>query len=347
MQTLEISTISPEEYILGEIQKFEQPEDKLQALASQCQSIQVAGIADKDGYEAAKNHWRTLKGTRLAIEAKRKELKEIHVQTGKAIDNEAKRLSQIIEPSELEMEALWRAVDEEKERLRLEEIRSKEAKINGRIAALFQKGFAFNGIDYTLPGLVMNSGKIAEFTDKEWDLFMAAADDELRKEAQRKAEEARLLAEQQAEEARIKAAQEEEARAKAEAERKAQEEENQRMRAENERMRAENEKLAREKREAELKALQAEKDRRESEYKIAEEKRQEQLRLDAIAKAEAETKRLAALMPEKHKLNSFALALLAIEWPEVIEAESIQIVEQAKAKMHTAIDMLQNYFNHQ
>ena len=269
------------------------------------------------------------------------------MQTGKAIDNEAKRLSQIIEPSELEMEALWRAVDEEKERLRLEEIRAKEAKINGRIAALFQKGFAFNGIDYTLPGLVMNSGKIAEFTDKEWDLFMAAADDELRKEAQRKAEEARLLAEQQAEEARIKAAQEEEARAKAEAERKAQEEENQRMRAENERMRAENEKLAREKREAELKALQAEKDRRESEYKIAEEKRQEQLRLDAIAKAEAETKRLAALMPEKHKLNSFALALLAIEWPEVIEAESIQIVEQAKAKMHTAIDMLQNYFNHQ
>ncbi len=284
----------------------------------------IAGVEDAEGYRRVHEARMTVKGTRVEIEKKRKELKSEALEYGRRVDGEAKRLTGLLEPIESHLSQVEDAYAAEKERIRNEAKLKAEAEQRAKIEA-----------------------ELAEQRAKqEAEAAMLKAEQE--------AAAAKLKVEQDAEAARLRAERE-----KLEAERRAIEAERARQKAEQDRIdaqrRAEQEKLdaARREVEAEKKRLAdieaarlqkieeerlaaeraaelerakveaAERARREAEEKAAREAAAAKAKAEAEAAARAKAE---ALRPDREKLLAVAKAVSAIEVPAV----SPDAVETAK-----------------
>lgn len=87
-------------------------------LAERYMPLKIQGPDDAAGFEEVHTARMAVKKTRLAIEARRKELKEDALKYGKAVDGEAKRLTAQLEPIEGHLQAEEDAYKEAKERKR-------------------------------------------------------------------------------------------------------------------------------------------------------------------------------------------------------------------------------------
>ena len=269
-------------------------------------SLLITDIEDKEQFDAVHSARMTVKGKRVDVEKRRKELKADALAYGKLVDTEAKRITGKLEPIESHLDAEEKKVTDEQKRIKDEADRKEKEKIDKRIAE-------FAEFNVHLPFF-----DVAAMTDGYFDsrLIIARADFEAEQKrlageaAARKAESERLekvREKQEAEAARLKAERlifEDELR-KISADRKTLEAE---KAAEAQRKRQEEfEKQAVET--ARIAAEKAEKDRQEKEAWEAKEK-------------EEEHKRKLALRPDCDKLNDYADSLLSLVEPEVDSPEA-------------------------
>lgn len=316
---------------------FPVPSAKIAEWSKEFMPLKVASINDKMGLAAVHNARMVVKGARVDIEKRRKELKASSLEYGKKVDNAAKELTSLLEPIEKHLEDQEAIVQREKDRIAAEEKAAWEAKINARIAALQEVG-----------AMVLTS-VLEAMSDEEFAAKLAASredkkrrdEEAARMEAERKEREEadrierERLAKEREELERQKAEQEkaaeeqrrieaervaaenaklEQQRLELEAEKRRQREEQEKLEAEKRRLEAED---AERKRQAEL---EEERKRAAEEARLAaieEQKRKEREEKERAEAEEKERKRIEALKPDHEKLMSVAAAVRAIEVPTV------------------------------
>lgn len=322
----DLQTTPLQEHIAAAISEYSPADAAIAQMSEEFMPLFINGVKDREGYKAVHAARMVVKGSRVAVEKKRKELKADALEFGRAVDAEAKRIFALLEPIESHLAAEEDAYKAERERIKREEEERRQAVIRERLEKLHAVGAQLLSAD------------VEQMDDEAFELALATAteahEERKRKEAEEAAERARLEAE--------------------EAEKRRQEEE--RLRVEREKLEADRaaqreaeEKLAAERRkvEEERARLEAEarKRREEAEAKAAAERAAQEAReraeREAKEKAEREAeeaKRRAALLPEAEKIRAFAALIEGLEVPEVECASALrEVVRQAADKVRELI----------
>lgn len=266
-------------------------------LSESYMALTIADENDKKGFEMVHAARMDVRGKRIAVEAKRKELKSASLEYGRVVDNEAKRLTALLEPIETHLENQEKIVTAEAERKKAEKKAAEGAKLQSRITALQALGA---GIDFA---------SIRDMTDDEYQLAMVKAQAAFDiAEAKRKVEKEaadKLAAEQKSERERLTVAQAEAEKAKREAD-AAKAAADKAIRDAQEAQR-----LAEVKAQAEMeRAAAIEKAKAEEAARIEAEAKAKAKREEEAAKAETERKaREEALKPEREKVQAIAKKL--------------------------------------
>lgn len=276
----------------------------------------IDGPTDTTGLAGAKVARRTVKTLRLAIETTRKDLKRPALEWGNAVDEEAKRLTDLIVQAEVPIDASIKAVEAEKREIKADALAARRALIDERFRALIAVGSTISlatveeldDSDYE----AVLAQETARFEEEEAERKRVADEAAEVKKAAEKVEANRLQAE-----AFEREKQESEYNEKLAADNKRRQDEAD-VKAEEERVKAAAERVEREAAEKKLAVAQAERDKLQAEKdeaerveaeRIAEKKRVEQERIDAEcqkAADEAEAKRLEEARPVIERLQEFA-----------------------------------------
>jgi hypothetical protein len=300
------------------IAAFENKKADLEQLKLKAVGLKITDINDKTTIVKVSGIRKELKAARVEIEKEGKLMRDQLTTINRGISAKEKELVSIIEPTERELMAQEKWVEDEKEKIRLEDERKEQERIQARVNQLAAYGFT------------IDINQIQTLSDDDFQSVLDDAKVEFDKEQAAKAEAERL--------------------AKEEAEKL------QREREELEQLRKEhNEREAKlkeeaDKIEAEKRAIEEAKQReiaakkREEELNKAREEAAEQARLQAIEdqKAEvarkAEAERLAkleqereeSLRPDKEKLQSLATTIAALQLPTVTDAKAQQITNDVQ-----------------
>jgi septal ring factor EnvC (AmiA/AmiB activator) len=306
-----------------EVVVYEQNESTLVEAAAKSRGLKILGVDDRKGYELVHAARMELKGYRVEIDKQRKQLTADALEWQRKVNAEAKRLTALIEPVELELHAEEKRVDDER------------AAIAKRL--LDERMTALAAFESVLPASVVEDMGDNEFTAVLED---AAQAHESRQRAIRIAQEEKARLDAEAAAAR-KAEEQRQAAARAEQDR-IQQAERERLAAERAELeqaqaaqRAEANRLAQERA-----AFEAEQARAARQRELEESRRQaaEQARKDAelmaeIAKQEAEERaarqaeeaaRIEKLKPEIERVRAFANSLEQLDVPEVWCADAIR-----------------------
>lgn len=330
--------------------KYQITKEQIKKAVETASLVTVEGPEDKKGMAVARENRLSLQKMRTTIEAKRKELKADALAYGRKVDSVAKELTAIITPEEQRLKELEETAAREAERLAELEKQAREVENKRRCDLLAKIGVMVPVIELQFMDAVAFE---AFYLGKKAD-FDAAKKAEEEAEAARKAEADRLakVAEEQAAQAAEIARQQAEL-AKKQAEQQA---ELDRQKAEIEAKQKAIEDAEREKREkclgwrtSQLALVNATMDqdemmaltdedfdalvavkRKEDEKRKAAEAKAEAFRKEQEAKAAAEeAARIAALAPDREKIDAYINAFSDVELPVL----SSKIVEQRVAQL--------------
>lgn len=210
--------------IENELKKFNVTDAAISELATQYMPLIVKGIDDKDGLKIVNAARKVVKGYRIDVDKRRKELNTDALAFQRRINEEAKRITALLEPIENHLAAEEKKIDDEIERIKLEKERAEAARFQARVISLTGLKFMFDGVHYystyldTFNNEVMKVSVLflKQMTDEVFNDFYenakhyfdieekAIAERKVREEADRKAlaeERARLdaIAKEQAE----------------------------------------------------------------------------------------------------------------------------------------------------
>jgi hypothetical protein len=296
-------------FIEQELKKFTVTDSVIAELVTEYKDLEITGLDDKAGYSAVRFARLKVKGYRVEVEHKRKELNVDAVEYKRRIDAEAKRISSQLEPLERKLHTQEQWFETEHENIKREKAEAKEKKNQERIAKLYAIGMTIKGTNIVLdiPGKLqiyelaaMTSDTDAQFHEIYTDLKFIYDEEQLFLKKQQEEVQLKWLEQQQA----LKKEQEalEIQRKEQEAERARLAEITRQQEAQAAILKAEADNQARQKwLEDETKriAIEQEKAAREKlaqEAKVVEEKR--------IAAEKKEAARLAR-MPDKKKLEAY------------------------------------------
>lgn len=358
-----------------QVAEWSATESVLREAVEATKGITVAANAEspKKGRDAVHASMMILANHRASIEKRRVELKAPILALGRLVDSEAKRLTEIIEPREIEMRKDRDAYDAEQKRIEAEakaEADRIEAEKKAIRAAALQKRVEQVVALGCVPSL--------DWLDVATDDAFAAQIAELEAAKAKRDEEARIAAEAKAEADRLEAeriaterkAQEEAAEAKRKADaaeaaerKRLQDIEDARRAAEQaeiDRARAELEtariKLAKEKEEADAaeaarqQKIQREADEKKEAERIAAQKaedarRAEQDRIEAEERAKVRTAEIEAEKPDREKLAGWAKAVAA-DIAAIPDVQSAQLGGEAEELRNDILNLL-NVFAHE
>lgn len=196
---------------------------QIESLKGQYLGLIVSDLNDRPAYIALKDGAKLAKNLRLSVENKRKELNEFPLKFQRAVNAEAKRITELLTPVEqhclAEVAKFEKAEEEEK--------RKEQA---ARHSALVNQGWIYNGSFYVCGPISMTVDQVMRLTEEGMSKALKHGQEEEERQA---AEKARMEAEQkrQAEEAERLRKEQEQLRAEQEAMRK-EREELERMKAE-------------------------------------------------------------------------------------------------------------------
>lgn len=177
--------------IKTELKKFNITDAAIQRLSDEYLPLKIESIADKKSYREVRKARLDIKSKRVAVENKRKELKADALAFGRAVDNEAKRITALLVPIEEHLSSQEKWVNDEKERIKQEELRKERERIQKMSDALAKYGTA---ISYEL---------LCEMSQDEYSCALEEAKHDWEQQQAKKEEEARL-AKMAAEEAELK-----------------------------------------------------------------------------------------------------------------------------------------------
>ena len=299
--------------------------------------LTITDLEDKDEFKAVHDARMVVKGHRVSVEKKRKELKKDALEWGRKVDGEAKRITELLEPIETHLQAEENKVVLEQRRIEAEEAEEEAKKRDKRFDDLLAVGVSMPIMEIAVMTddefQCLLSDKTFEFNEAEREKAEAEAAEKKRlakEAAERKAEDERLKKERVAQEAeakRQKAAQAEldAKQAKLDAQEKAIQDEKDRLTKE-----------AADKKAAEDAEIQAAKDAEDLAKHQAKEKVEEE------ENAKAEAARQEALKPDKEKIDGWFGKIIDVidDYPKVEDEEAAQLVGFAIDKMSVVMTML-------
>lgn len=343
--------------------KYQITKEQLTKAVKDCSLIVVNGPDDKKGMALARENRLSLQKMRTTIEAKRKELKADALAYGKKVDAVAKELTAIITPEEQRLKELEETAAREQARLAELEKQAREAEMKRRCELLAKINVMVPEIELQF----MDDEAFKAFHAEKKSAFDAARKAEEEAEAARKAETERLeklaaeQAERQAELDRQQAELEAKRKEIEEAERIKREKclgwrtsqlssvnatmpQDEMMaltdeqfdelivvkRKEDEKRKADEAKAEsyRKEQEAKAEAERIAKAAKEEADRIERERLAEIARKEAEAKeVEEEKARIAALAPDREKIDAYLDSVVRIDVPEMSSGETQKLLE--------------------
>lgn len=149
----------------------------------------INGCWDDSGYDAAKRALRDAKRVATAIDTKRKELKAVALEYGRAVDGKAKELTMLCEPTIGTLNTRIASVDMEREKI-------KQAKRHERQQQLAEAGYEYAFSAYRVGDQIVHAGAIDDCTAEEWQGIIdrgVEASQRVRQELQAREDERREL----------------------------------------------------------------------------------------------------------------------------------------------------------
>ncbi|MDP2654600.1 MAG: hypothetical protein Q8Q08_11310, partial [Candidatus Omnitrophota bacterium] len=260
----------------------------------------------QDGFKAVHEARMVVKGHRVAVEKKRKDLKADALAFGKLVDGEAKRITAMLEPIESHLQAEEDKITKELERIKAEEEEAERQRVQDRVDELakYGKQYPFSGVQF------MDDFMYTDMLTKaksDWETEQAR----IKKEEEDRKIEINRLADQKTDQDRI-AEEQRIAQARIDVEKKALEDA---KRAEQDRQT----RIAFE--------IQAKEDARINAEKAAKERSEREAweKFEAEEKAKAAAKIKEMLKPDKAKLKEWTDMLWHIAAPELANAKAKEI----------------------
>lgn len=139
----QVAVPTADELIQKELVKYNEIVPKVEELKEMYLPLKISSIEDEEGYKEVATALRIMVGKRTAIEDKRKELKAFSLKVGKAIDDKAKEITEMIAPIEQHLKAEKERIDNEKKRIEEEKAAAKKAIVDARSKELMQFGCSF------------------------------------------------------------------------------------------------------------------------------------------------------------------------------------------------------------
>lgn len=173
----------------AELVKVSVTDQALAELNKQYAGLTIMGTGDKDGYKAVQQGLSHVKKIRTSVEARRKELKAPALEFGRAIDAEAKRITEALTPIEEHLRTQKATIDEaiEAERRAVE---------LSRIQALQENGYNVIGSFFVLGPFSIPTDGIAAMDEEQFNIHLERGKQELiRQQAEAKAKAEREAAE--------------------------------------------------------------------------------------------------------------------------------------------------------
>jgi DNA repair exonuclease SbcCD ATPase subunit len=234
--------ITTEDQIRMEVQKFNLADSAIAEMKKVYGALTIAGPDDKDGYKAVKEAWNETRSKRTGLEKKGLEIRAGYTVITKAVKKEEDRLIELITPLEEDLYSKWKAIDDEKERAKIEREKAEQAELMKRVEEVqtlgmtFADGFYVIGENISMDVATLRAMPEDQYEKLKGRIQTVAAEIKAEKDRQRQAELDRQ-AEIQRQQEQLKKEQDELRRQQEAMERERRDLENQRLEAN--RMRAE------------------------------------------------------------------------------------------------------------
>lgn len=131
--------------IENELKKFNVTDAAIAELAQNFLILSIDGIDDKEGKNSVSSARKIVKGYRVDVDKRRKELNADALEYQRRINGEAKRITALLEPIENHLENEEKKISDELEKIAKEKQDIIEARYADRIAKLIEIGFKFTG----------------------------------------------------------------------------------------------------------------------------------------------------------------------------------------------------------
>lgn len=203
--------------IQNEIKKYSLPDAAIAELKEKYSGITFTSLEDKQNVKLIERAYQEVKKYRTGIENKRKELKKEYLETGRAIDGEAKRLTELLLEIEDPLAEQYALIKEAKEAEKIRKEQEKKAVLLKRVETLEEAGLEFDGNFYSLGNISLDITTIEQLPQEAYENLLTRVGEE--KTRLEKEEQERIRAEQEkAEQERLEAERKEKERQQLEAE---------------------------------------------------------------------------------------------------------------------------------
>jgi DNA repair exonuclease SbcCD ATPase subunit len=147
--------------IIEALEAYKPLEAEIKTALPSLDEVVINGTWDDNGYKAAKSSLRAAKSVRSTIDKKRKELKAIALEYGRAVDAKGNELMALCDPTINEIERRIAAVDIERERIKNEQRDRRSKELN-------EVGYAFSMGAYRLGAEIVHPSAMDDATEEDW-----------------------------------------------------------------------------------------------------------------------------------------------------------------------------------
>lgn len=175
--------------IQKEIKRFNLADAGIAQLKKDYGALVIKDVNDKDGYKAVKDAWNEVRSTRTALSKKGLEIRNGYNKITKAVSKEEDRLIDLLSPLEEDLQKKWKAIDDEKERVKKEKAEAEEKRLLDRLGSLTAKGMAVVDGYYSIGETVsVDVATVRTMTDEQFTKLEKAVDAKAAEIAQAKKE---------------------------------------------------------------------------------------------------------------------------------------------------------------
>lgn len=162
------------EVISNELKKFNLADSEIAKLKELYSSLVIAGAEDQDGYGKVDTACKFLAKKCIEVEKVRKATKDFYLKTGKAIDAEAKRITQLLMDIKTPLTEKQKVIDDIFEKIKQEAELKASNTLNYRIIELAKYNYA------------TDTNALGSMTDEAFETELGYAKEEFQKELERK-----------------------------------------------------------------------------------------------------------------------------------------------------------------
>lgn len=134
---------TPEKQVKLEIAKFNLADSGIEKLKKDYGELVISGPDDKTGYKAVREAWQEVRSKRTGLEKKGLEIRNGFKVITTAVSKEEDRLIELITPLEDDLYKKWKAIDEEKDRLKKEAEEEEKRQLMARVEEVMALGMTF------------------------------------------------------------------------------------------------------------------------------------------------------------------------------------------------------------